>query len=71
MVVLHARHAALSRWDAIGLAVLFGLEAYSAVFELAFEFRYGLTASLSVLVSLYCLGVCLIRFRAARRRPAD
>jgi hypothetical protein len=67
-VVLHARHWAPSRWDAIGLGTLFAIEIGSYGFELITDFRYGATATTSIAISLYAAAVCVVRFRGARRR---
>ncbi len=67
-LVLHARHRAHSLWDERGLAALFGIEILGATLNLTLHFRYALTATTSVLVSLYAASVCIVRGRAALRR---
>jgi len=67
-LILHARHRAHSSWDERGLAALFGIEILAASLNLALQFRYALTATTSILVSLYAASVCIVRGRAALRR---
>jgi len=69
-VLLHDRHRDRSRWDLAGLCALFGIEIWSHGFELATKFRYGVTATSSIAISLYAAVVCIVRGTASWRRRA-
>lgn len=66
-VIHHARHGPSSRQDAAGLAALFAVQVYAHLVNVALDFRYALTATLSILFVLYCAWVIGARAAAARR----
>jgi len=67
-LLMHARHRAHSRRDALGLLSLFGIEIGGWTLDLVLHYQYALTAITSIAVSLYAAAVCVVRGRAALRR---